>query len=363
MGLFSWLAPTDDTTESFQDIFPIPIASKDFVSIDVQNIYSRILTDTVERTQGIPEALKPLLWDNCLASEKQDGLVTLLAKAMCDKSELFLVYMPGLKIVRKATQDEETLIKESYKKKAEPVKLNGGTGIYVTFRNYTKSDMVKFYSALEYCAVGALWKQGNLSKAIQIKISDLRASVSLSDGVEAKRQAKLMADGLADGKDILTDVKDKIESMVPDLTATQSMLDLISKKQSFYLGMPSSYFSGLQSNSSMSDTGKADSKAIERGLRGYYFSIIKPVLDGLFSIKTSYKSEDTEALDIALKTLESFDRTSDEHLSKENKTLIVNRVFGLDEDEVGDEPEEVQPIDDGSTKLLGAPFKYPKKEQ
>lgn len=360
MGWFSFLGTTSDSTESFQDIFPIPIAEKDFVSIDVENIFSRILTDTVERTQGLPDDKKNLLWDNCLASEKQDGLITLLAKAMTDKKELFIVYQESTKVVRKADPEEESKIRDSYKKIAEPVKLNGATGIYVTFKNYSKSDMVRFYSALEYCAVGGLWKQGNISKAVQIKINDLRTSISLGDSAEAKRQAKLMADGLAEGKDILTDAKDVIESMVPDLNATNSMLELIAKKQSGYLGLPASYFSGIQSASSLSDTGKADSKAIERGLRVYYFSIIKPVIEGLFSIKkTSYKSEDAEGLDIALKTLETFDRTSDEHLSKENKTLIVNKAFGLDEDEIGDEPEEQ---DDFQNPNLTDPKQLPPKQ-
>lgn len=360
MGWFS-LGSSDESIEIFSDIFPIPITEDSFVSIDLQNIYTRILTDTVERTQGIPDDKKTLLWDNCLASEKQDGLISLLSKAMVDKEVLFLIYIDVAKVVRKATPDEAAKIKESYSKKAEPVKLSNGTGIYVTFKNYLKSDMVKFYSALEYCAVGGLWKQGNLSKAIQIKINDLRASVSLGDSAEAKRQAKLMAEGLAEGRDILTDAKDMIESMIPDLTATNSMLDLIAKKQSFYLGMPSSYFSGIQSSSSLSDTGKSDGKAIERGLRSYYFSIIKPVLEGLFGIKkTSYKSEDSETLDIAIRTLETFDRTSDEHLSKENKTLIVNKAFGLEEDEVGDEPEEVEVIDLNDPKLL-PPSKKPQE--
>jgi len=35
------------------------------------------------------------------------------------------------------------------------------------------------------------------------------------------------------------------------------------------------------------------------------------------------------------------DTTSNEFLSQENKTKVVNKAFGLDEDEVGDEPEPV----------------------
>lgn len=351
MSWFQFLGAGNSGDEKLPDIFPIPIAQLDFVKIDVQNIYTRILTDVLERTQGINEKNKPLLWDNCLASEKQDGLVSLIAKAMADKKELYLVYSPSVGVVREATPDEQKTIRDAYKEKAEPVSLNGNTGLYVTFKNYVKSDMVKFYSALEYCSVGGLWKQANISKSVQIKINDLRASVSLGDSSEAKRQAKAMADGMAEGRDVLTDAKDIIESLAPDMTATDKTLALIAKKQSFYLGMPASYFYGEQ-QSGMSDTGKADSRATERGLKGYYFSVIKPIIEGIFGGKTTFKSEDTDGMDMALRTLEAFDRTSNEFLGAENKTLIVNKQFGLDEDEVGDGPEETPQLD----PLTGKPI-------
>lgn len=338
----SWLnfLGTNSKEENLPDIFPIPILQNIFVQIDVQNIFSRILIDVFERTDGLNDEQKPLLWDNCLASEKKDGLISLLAKAMVKKSELFIVYRASTKVVGEATAEEQNVIREGYKTKAEPVKLpDGGIGIFVTFKNYLKSDMIQFYSALEYCAVGGLWKQANLSKSIQIKINELRASVSLGDSAAAKMQAKAMADGMAAGRDILGDAKDVIETLTPDLTATDATLDLIAKKQSFYLGLPASYFSGEQSTTGLSDTGKADTKAVDRGLKAYFFSIVKPVADGLFGITTEYAAEDSENLDTALKLLETFDRTSNEIIGLENKTKIANLAFGLDEDEVGDEPE------------------------
>lgn len=335
MSWLSFLGSGSDALDSLRDIFPIPIAQKDFVSIDVQNIYGRILTDVMERTQGIPEDAKNLLWDNCLAAEKQDGLITLIAKAMVNKRDLFLVYRKDLKIIRAATAEEESKIRADYKARGE-----SSVGVYVTFKNYIKSDMVQFYSTLEYCAIGGLWKQANLSKAVLLKINDLRASVSLSDSAKAAEQGKKMAEGLADGKDLLMDAKDIIESLSPDLTATNSTLELISKKHSFYLGLPASYFSGEGQASSLSDTGKADSRAVERGLKPYYFSIAKPVIEGIFNVKTTFKSEDAEGLSTALNALEVMDRTSNEFLSQENKTLVINKAFGLDESARGDEPEE-----------------------
>lgn len=333
MSWYDWLSRSSTTSNDLPSIFPIPMLQKDFVSIDVQNIYTRILTDAVERTQGIPEEAGNILWDNCLASEKQEGLITLVAKAMVDKSDLFIIYDRATKVLRKATSVEEQQIIADYKAKGE-----SALGLFVTFKNYHKSDMVKFYSMLEYASVGGLWKQANASKAIQIKINELRSSVSLTDKAEAQTQAKALAQGLADGKDVLLDSKDMIDSAKPDLTAHTETIDFIAQKMSFYLGMPATYLTG-EAPKGLGDSGKGDSKATERGLKAYYFSIAKPLIEGVFGVKTTFKSEDSEGLGAALETLKTMDVTSDEYLSKENKTLVVNKAFGLDANETGDEPE------------------------
>lgn len=338
MGFFSFLSKDSGNVE-IPNIYPMPISDKDFVSIDAQNIYARILTDTFERTHGIKDDDQSLLWDNCLASEIQDGLITMLSKAMVDKNDLFIVYFKELRLIRKANSEETTLIKNGYKVKAEPVNLEGGgVGIFVTFKNYRKSDMIKFYSALEFCSVGGLWKQSNLSQAIQLKFKDMRASIAANDATAAAPQAKALALNLAAGKDIALDGEDKIETAKPDVTATNSSLEMIDKKRAQYLGMPASYFSGEQTNG-MGEKGTTDQKAVDRGLKTYFFSITKPVSDGLFGIKSTFKSEDSESIGSALEVLKTMDSTTNEFMNQENKTKVVNKAFGLDEDEVGDEPE------------------------
>lgn len=333
MAWFDWTSRSSTSNTELPDIFPIPITERDFVSIDVENIYARILTDALERTQGIPTEAQNLLWDNCLASEKQEGLVTLVAKAMVMKQDLFLIFDRATKVIRKATQPEEQRIRDDYKARGE-----SQLGVYITFKNYTRTDMVKFYSQLEYCAIGGLWKQSNISKAIQLKLTDLRGSVSLTDSADVKTQAVALANGLAQGKDVMLDAKDILETAKPDMTALTSTMDFIAQKRSFYLGMPATYLTGEQSKG-LGDSGKGDSKATERGLKAYYFSVAKPVVEGIFKIKTTFKSEDSEGLSTALETLKTMDITSDEYLSRDNKTLVVNKAFGLDASEKGDDPE------------------------
>lgn len=335
MSWFNWLSGSAPT--ELPDIYPIPVAEKDFVSIDVINIYSRILTDVFERTSGIPEEAKNLLWDNCLASEKQDGLITLIAKAMVDKQDLFLVYRRDLKVIVKADPTEEAQIRADYKAKGE-----SAAGVFITFKNYRKTDMVKFYSQLEYCSVGGLWKQGNLSKAVQFKFTDMRSSTGLADKEDVKVQAQALAKGLAAGKDIAIDAKDVVETLKPDLTATQSSIEFIAQKRAFYLGLPASYLTG-ELPGGLGDSGQGDMRATERGLKGYYFSIGKPVAEGLFKVKTTFKSDDAENLSTALETLKTMDLTSNDYLSHDNKTKVVNKAFGFDENEKGDEPVKPDP--------------------
>jgi len=326
-------APVSD---ELGNLFPLSITERDFVGIDVKTIYKKILTDTLERTQGLNEEQEAVLWDNCLASESRDGLISLLAGAMLNKNDLFLVFKEG--VLRKATGDEQSQIESDYKKQASST-----VGIYVSFKNFDVNDMIKVYSAVDFCTLASLYTTQNVSKAPQIKISELRASTAMSDSAIAKAQMQTIAKGLKEGKAVGMDAKDMIDTAKPDLTATKASMELTAQKMSFYLNLPASYVTGIL-NGGLGDTGQADAKAIERGLKGYFFSIIKPVCKALFNVTLKFKSDDFQMLSVALETLKTFDITSGDHLSAENKTLIVNKVFGLPEDEEGDPPEVVEPL-------------------
>jgi hypothetical protein len=320
------------------EIFPFPYLEKDFITTDIVNIYSRIITDVLERTQGIPEKHLNLLWDNCLASEHQDGLVTMIAKAMAEKKDLFLVFDKALNIIREAKQDERAQIEADYKKKGEH-KAESKAGVFITFKKYNRTDMMKIYSALEYCTVASLSKSMNLSKAIQLKLHELRSSTGLTDSNDVKTQAVALACALRDGKDISIDAKDIIETAKPDLTATQSSMEFIVEKRAFYLGLPSSYITGIPPKG-LGDTGEGDAKAVERGLKQYYFSIVKPVIEALFENTTTFKSEDFRQITSSLETLKTFELVSGELISQDNKLKLINKLFGFPENEKGDPPEK-----------------------
>lgn len=339
--------------EELPNLYPLAIQSEPFVEIDLQNIYSRILTDVLERTEGIKDEQIPLLWDNCVMSEAQLGLVSLVSKAMVRKEKLFLKYDASLKIIRKATQEEQGKIELAYKKG------NTKEGVYINFSEYKKSDMLKIYSALEYCVISSLNKQMNLSKAIQFKISDLRAGVSLVDKQAAKTQATEIAKGLSKGKDVSMDAKDAIETAKPDLTAASEAMDFIAQKQSFYLGLPATWITGVAPKG-LGDSGEGDQKAVERGLKNYYYAIVRPIVEALFDVKLSFKSQDFTGITTALEVLKTFELTSERYISEENKQLFINTQFGFPEDAVGDPVEEPAPTDPNAPPAPGA--QVPPKE-
>ena len=353
LATYFGFAVTPSTNEELPAIFPIEMTSDHFIETDVINIYSKILTDTAERTHGLAQKNQHLLWDNCLKSEAGDGLITMLARAMYDKADLFLVFESGVNVIRKATTDEQAQIKADYLKEAK-----SKTGVYISFKNYSRSDMVKLYSSLEFCTIQALNKTINLSAAIQIKIDGLRGNINLGDSANAASQALAIAKGLGNGKDVYIDAKDSIETSRPDLESTKTSIQFLNQKRSFYLGMPESYINGEQTGG-IGSSGENDTKAIERGLKNYYYSILKPALEALFGGTYSYKSQDFRQIQGSLEVLKTFDITSDELISQENKLAIVNKLFDLPEDATGDEPEEI----DLTAMQPGKPIIAPPKKE
>jgi hypothetical protein len=328
LSTFFGFKTLETTTDSeLPEIFALGLKCDQFVDVDVTNVYSRILTDCIERTQGINDKIFPLLWDNCLQNESPVGLVTLLAQAMTNKTELFLVYKKELNLLRPATTDEAIIIREDYRNRGQ-----SALGIFVSFKNYNRTDMVKIYSSMEYCVVASLNKTMNLSKAIQFKMSEMRSSVSLTDSSVAKAQAKAVAVGLSNGKDVVIDKNDEIFTATPDISPIERSIDFLDAKKSFYYGMPMSYIDGAQT-AGIGSTGEADSKAVERGLKQYYISIVKPVTESLFGVKTSFKSNDFRQIGSALEAIKTFELTSDELISQDDKKLIIQRLFDIEDSE------------------------------
>lgn len=325
--MFNFFKIGQTETAELPEIFPLNVIQKDFIRMDIVSTYIKILTDCIERVHGLKKEFDPILWDNCVQTDANEGLITLLANAMADQKDLFLVYSPSVKVLRRADSKEEEIIRADYKKKGE-----SSTGVFISFKKYRRTEMLLVYSGFEYCILGSLNKTLNISKAVQIKINDLRASVSLADSEIAKAQGKAIADALSKGKDVMLDKNDEITTASPDTSSTEKAIGFLDAKRAFILGLPISYVSGLQTPG-IGSTGEADMRAVERGLKQYFVSIIRPALISLFKQETEFKSQDFRQMTTALEVLKTFDLVSDENMSRDAKQEIVARVFELDQKE------------------------------
>ncbi len=324
-GIFGGAKNTEVSGCGIAPAFVFHLAESDFITADLELTYSKILTDTFERIHGLPDELEPLLWDSCVQSEAARGLVTLLACAMTQASDLFLVYNKGVKVIRMATTTEAVQIRADYEKSAKSDK-----GFYISFRKFHITPMLRIYSALEHAQLASLYKTTNLSKAVQYKMAKMRASVSLMDSAPALDQVREMAKALEKGQDIALDSEDKIETAQPNLEATKNAIAFLQAKRAYILNAPISYITGEQATGLGSSSGEADMRAVERCLRGFFASVAYPICLAIFGVETEFRSQDFRDVTSGLEVLKTFDITTDENMSQETKQDIVARFFDLD---------------------------------
>lgn len=341
------------SSEDFQNgvaaIFPMALQMPIFVEHDIVATYTKILTDTLERTHGLSEEMQAILFDNCLSSEASRGLIHHLVFAMLKKSDLFLVYNRALGVLRKADGVETEQIRRDYEKQG-----TSKLGVYVSFKLYRRTDMMVIFSELEYLILNSLYKTVNISKAVQVKVSDMRASTSLADADVAIGQARAIAHALRMGQDVLLDAKDDVTTATPTIDPTEKSIAFLNGKRAYYLDLPLAYVVG-EMTPGIGSTGEADTRALERGLKQYFFSIIKPVLEALFpDAEIEFRSQDFRQVSTALEALKSFELTSDEYLSRESKRDILARLFAVDPDEEKERLEE-----EGADEIAPAPVPAP----
>lgn len=326
MGFFNFLSGTvNDTEVSLGTIFPFALKQADFVREDILTTYTKILTDVIVRTQGIKDKHESLLWDNCVQDESSNGLITLLAEAMTNKKELFLVYVASVNILRIATDKEERQIRQDYKEKGV-----SSIGVYVSFRNYRRTIMLTIYSNFEYCILSSLNKILNSAKSLQLKISGLRSGVGLNDSSIAIAQAKAIAIAIGNGEDVLIDKDDEITSPTPDTSSSEKSIEFLDAKKAFILDLPITYISGTQTGG-IGSTGEADMRAVERGLKNYFHSIIKPVLKSLFGTNVEFRTQDFREITSSLEVIKTFELIEGtDLLSKESMQEIICRMFHID---------------------------------
>lgn len=328
MSIVSWFGfatTSESNCGELPALFNLSCTEETFIRNDITALYKKILGDVMQRTYGLTDEQQISVWDNCLKSEASRGLISLLAEAMYAKSELFLVYKEG--VLRKADNNETDQIKLDYSRSG-----SSSVGVYVSFKELTLSTMLILYSQMEYSVLGSLNKKMNVSNAIQFKMDKLRGSVGAVDKAQIEIQAKTICNALSNGKNVLLDGEDNIESPTVQMDSTEQAIEFLDGKRSFITGLPLAYINGQQTTG-IGSTGQADSKAIDRGLKYYFISIFKPVCEALFNTKVSFVvSEDSSSLASALEALKTFEllQVDNAILSADEQRNIVRKLLGLE---------------------------------
>ena len=263
--------------------YKLAVDEKVFVDFQTALLYQKILKRCYAKSKDFPEEYALNLWDSVELSNAQYGTISLISNAMTHKQELILVNDAG--IVRLANSDEAEMIKKDYAEKGK-----SALGIYTNFQKYTMTDIIKIYMSLIYDIMGGAKTNLGLTKALQIKIADLRKTIATSSSEDAVSQAKAIAEALKNGKSVGIDAGDSIVTTELQTTPIVDGLKLVYGCLASLLGVSTSFICG-ELTSGMAVTGEADVNANEDGIKDFFNSVFKPIHDKLFDIKLTFKTD------------------------------------------------------------------------
>lgn len=305
-----------DQTEVFIDNpFALALASADYIKLATKALYKKILTDCLTRTDGLKENTLQLYSDSCLATEVNEGLISILVNHIYQKDKGYIIYDPALNLLRE-TKDQ----KEREQIAAGQLK----NAVVCDFSKFTEKDLIALFYSLIFSTLSGLNTQINISKTLLFKFKDLRKLVSKAAADSLIPDAKKLNEALKNGKSIMIDAEDLIEAMKLDIGPINTAQEFLQGQIAGIINQPISYITGALS-SGLSNTGEADSSANERGLLNYFYSILKPVSDQLFGVDVKFISNNWRVFSEKLNALPIIETS--EYISEENKTKFAEDIF------------------------------------
>lgn len=265
--------------------FKISLDRETFCIIKTETLFKKMLNRVYSRTEGATDEDKiQSLFDSNEQSSASKGLISLLACAMVNRKRMAIVYDAG--VVREAKPEEKDQIEFDYKKSAKSSK-----GILVDFKNYWLADLMIAYMSIIYDILTSMNTQVGLAKALQIKISALRGTVSAMGKDDPIVQAKAINEALTQGRSVLLDKNDIIETLKIDSGSTEAAVKFVCSLIAAELGVSLSFVTG-ELTTGMSATGEADANADEYGFQDMFNSIFKPSCDRLYNWNLQFMTDD-----------------------------------------------------------------------
>lgn len=284
------LIQKDNLSLSF-DLF---LKETEFVDYMVSDLYQSILTMCFDKIifpdeKDFKDKITPSFYDNLSVEGINKGIIKNLAYGIVQNQKVFLVKASAGDniIIRQGTQEEL----QKYEKEQGNIKNQ----IQMDFTKYNQSKALKLFYSMIYWIIRATNTNVKISNSVLVKIAKLRELVAKEDADDVIKQAKEINDAIKRGNSIIADKDDTMERLEINSQATKDALDVAFSLVSGLIKMPLSFVNG-ELTTGLTQTGDSDNLAIERGLKNYYYTILKPCTEKLFDTKTRFTSDNTAKL-------------------------------------------------------------------
>lgn len=318
-NFFGSLFGTAESTEiKLDQPFIIAIKKSDFCEIKTELLFKKILESAYSRSEGAkdPEKIRSL-FDSSEQSNASKGLISHIANSMTYKKKQALIYTTG--IVKIADNKEKEAIEKEYQENGKSSK-----GVLVNFTNYKLRDLLFVYISLIYDIMTSMNTQVGLANALQIKINSLRGTVGLSGKDEPITQAKSINEALKNGKSVLLDKNDAVETLKIESASIKDAVEFVNSLIAGELGVSLSFVNGVLT-SGMSATGEADANANEYCFQNFFNEHLQPICKGLYDWDLQFMTDDWRWFSAMADKLLIVENSS--LLSIEQKELFSNRLI------------------------------------
>lgn len=302
--------------------FNLKLGEKDFVDYMVSDLYQTILTMVFDKMifpskKDLKDEITASYYDNLSVEGINKGIIKNLALGIVQNQTVFFVNASTGKdvIVRLGTTEEEQKYDEAEGNIKKQVKMD--------FTKFNQVKLLKLFYQMIYWIIRATNTNVKISNAVLVKIARLRELVAKEDADDVVKQAKEINDAIKSGNSIIADKDDTMERLEIKSQSTKEALDVVFSLISGLVKMPLSFVNG-ELTTGLTQTGDSDNLAIERGLKNYYYTILKPCSEKLFDAKSSFVSDNTARLKTLIGILPQLELS--EILTDEEKRLIVENL-------------------------------------
>ena len=300
--------------------FDLSLKEKDFVDYMISDLYQSILTmcfDKIifpESEKDFKDKITPSFYDNLSVEGINKGIIKNLAYGIVQNQKVFLVNASAGDniIIRQGTQEEL----QKYEKEQGNIKNQ----IEMDFTKYNQSKTLRLFYSMIYWIIRATNTNVKISNSVLVKIAKLRELVAKEDADDVIKQAKEINEAIKRGNSIIADKDDTMERLEINSQATKDALDIAFSLVSGLIKMPLSFVNG-ELTTGLTQTGDSDNLAIERGLKNYYYTILKPCIEKLFDTKTRFTSDNTAKLKTLIGILPQLELST--LLTDEEKRAII----------------------------------------